>query len=80
METVTDRTGAFYKIIIRIQTIIVTLFVPFVYYDIQLTKMNKQVNKEKIRLQVKAYKSRLPQWWNMLCMDLQADIIGFGSR
>ena len=28
-------------------TIIVTPFVHFVYYDIQLTKMNKQVNKEK---------------------------------
>lgn len=30
-----------------------------VYYDIQLTKRNKQVNKEKNRLQVKAYESRL---------------------
>ena len=31
---------AFYKIIIWIQTIIFMLFVHFVYYDIQLTKMN----------------------------------------
>ena len=69
METGTDRTGAFYKIMISIQTIIVTPFVPFVCYDIQLTKLNKQVNKEKkIRLRVKAFKSRLPQWWNTLCM------------
>ena len=41
METGTDRTGAFYKVIIWMQTIIVTLFVHFVYYDIQLAKMNK---------------------------------------
>ena len=47
METGTDRTGAFYRIMISIQTIIVTPFVPFVCYDIQLTKLNKQVNKEK---------------------------------
>ena len=47
METDTDRTGAFYEIIILIQTIIDTLFVHFVYYDIQLTNMNKQLNKEK---------------------------------
>ena len=47
METGTDRTGAFYEIIIWIQTIIVMAFVYFVYYDIQLTKMNKQVNKEQ---------------------------------
>ena len=31
-----------------IQTIIVTLIVQFVYCDIQLTKMSKLVNKEKI--------------------------------
>ena len=36
-----------YKTIIWIETIIVTLFVHFVYYDIQLTKVNKQVNREK---------------------------------
>ena len=47
METSLDRTGAFYKIIIWIQTITVTPFVPFINYDVQLTKMNKQVNKEK---------------------------------
>ena len=35
----------------------------FFYLNIQLIKMNKQ-----IWLQVKAYKSKLPQWWNMLCM------------
>ena len=55
LETGTDRTGAFYEIIIWIQTIIVMAFVYFVYYDIQLTKMNKQVNKEqKNKFQVKA--------------------------
>ena len=42
METGTDRTAAFYKIKIWVQTIIVTPFVHFVYYEIQLTKMNKQ--------------------------------------
>ena len=69
METGTDRTGAFYRIVISIQTIIVTPFVPFVCYDIQLTKLNKEVNKEKnIRPHMKAYKSRLPQCWNTLCM------------
>ena len=47
METGIDRTGAFYKIIIWIGTIITTLFVHFIYYDIQLTKMSKQVNREK---------------------------------
>ena len=47
METGTDKTGAFYKIIIGIQTIIVMPFVHFVYYDIQLTKMNRLVNKEE---------------------------------
>ena len=47
METDTDRTGVFYKIIIWIKTIIPTLVVHFVCYDIQLTKMVKQVNKEK---------------------------------
>ena len=40
MLTSTDRTGVFYKIIIWMQTIIVTPF-PFVYYVIQLTKINK---------------------------------------
>ena len=39
METDTDRTGKFYKIIIQIA--IVTSFVHFVYYDIELIKMNK---------------------------------------
>ena len=33
-------------------------FRSFVYYDIQLTQMNNQVNEEKNRFQVKAYKSR----------------------
>ena len=37
METGTDRTGAFYKIILWMLSIIVTLFAHFVYYDIQLT-------------------------------------------
>ena len=46
METSTNRIVAFYKIIILILIIIVTLFFHFVYYDIQLTKMNKQVNKK----------------------------------
>ena len=41
METATHKIGTFYKIIIGIQTILVTPFVNFVYYDIQLTKMNK---------------------------------------
>ena len=41
MEIDTDRTGASYKIIMWIQTIIITLFVHFVYYDIQLTKINQ---------------------------------------
>ena len=40
METSTDRTGAFYKIKLCILTIIVTPFVHFVFYDIQLTKIN----------------------------------------
>ena len=40
METGTDRAGAFCKIRIRIQTII-TSFVHFVYYDIELTKINR---------------------------------------
>ena len=43
METV----GAFYKIVIWIQTMIVIPSVHLVYYGIYLTKMNKQVNKEK---------------------------------
>ena len=46
METGTNRIVAFYKIIIWILIIIVTLFFHFVYYDIQLTKMNKQANKK----------------------------------
>ena len=42
-----------------------TIIVHFIYYDIQLTKMNKQVKKN---LGSKyTYKSRLLQWWNMLC-------------
>ena len=31
--------------------------------------INKQVNAEKSRLQVKAYKSRLRQWWNTVYVD-----------
>ena len=42
-----DRTGAFYKIIIQILTIIIMLFVHFVYYDIQLTKRNKKVRTKR---------------------------------
>ena len=50
--------------------------------------MSKQVNKEqKDRPQGKAYKSRLLQWWNTLCMgqnkvpkNLQADIIGLETN
>ena len=66
-------TGALYKIMIWINAIVVTQFVHFVHFDVQLTKMNKPVNKEKeIRLQVKvklgSYKSRLLQWWNTLRM------------
>ena len=41
MGTGTGRTGEFYEIIIWIQTIIVMPFTYFVYYDIELTKMNK---------------------------------------
>ena len=36
-----DKTGAFHKIIIWLQTIIVTPFVPLAYYDIELTKISK---------------------------------------
>ena len=53
METSTVRTGAFYKIIIWVQTIIVTPFVHLFYYDIQLAEMNKQVNKEEKKLDSK---------------------------
>ena len=46
----------------------------YYHFDVQLTKMNKPVNKEKgVRLQVKvklgSYKSRLLQLWNTLSID-----------
>ena len=43
-------------------------FVHFVYHDIQLKKEKKLVNKKKNPLQMKVYKSRLPQLWKTLCM------------
>ena len=42
MEIGTDRAGAFYKILIWIQTIIVTTLDHFVYYDVQLTFSSPQ--------------------------------------
>ena len=47
METSTDRTGAFYKISYNMNANYNHHTVHFVYYDIQLTKMNQQVNKEE---------------------------------
>ena len=47
MEIDTNRTGAFYKIMIWIQTITTMPFVHFVYCDIQSIKVNKWVNREK---------------------------------
>ena len=42
METGTDKTGAFYKIIIMNTKYNPHAVCYFVYYHIQLTKMNKQ--------------------------------------
>ena len=62
MEAGIDKTGAFYKVINTND-----YCHALVYYDIELTEMNKQI-KKKIILRAKVYKSRLSQWWNMLCI------------
>ena len=38
----------------------------FIWINKWINKMNNQIKKKKFRLQVKAYKSRVLQWWNML--------------
>ena len=47
METGKARTSAFNRIIKWIKTTTAKLLLHFVYYDNQLIKMNKYVNKEK---------------------------------